>query len=329
MKRTITALAVAAGASAATVPAPGWGQNNPDYPSRAVNFVVPFTPGGTTDILARLFGIELEAALGVPFTVENRGGAGATLGAAYVANATPDGYTILLSNSASHGVAPAVYSQIPYDAVEDFRHIALLGRVPQYLIVNRNLGVSTIEEFLELVRANPGGLNMGTAGDGSMGHIATALFTLSSGVEILQVPYNGTAPATQALLGNEVQALFSNPPSSAPLIDAGEVTLIAVTGTEREAAYPDIPTLAESGMPDSVTYAWYGISVPAGTPDPVVERLSTVLGAILARDDMRARLLDLGVAPAPQMSPEEVQDFVRSTSEAFQEAAAASNIRLD
>jgi len=270
-----------------------------EYPTRSIALVVPFSPGGTTDIIGRLVSAQLEGDLGEPIVVENRAGAGATVGSTVVASEEPDGYTLLLSNSASHGVSPAVYSALPYDPVADFAHIALLGQVPQYLIVRNDLGVESISDLIEMARSRSGELNIGTAGEGSMGHLASELLMMSADVAMVRIPYGGTADATQGLLSGEVDMIFSNPPSARPLVDADEVTLLAITGEERDEVYPDVPTLKESGMQDFVTYAWYGFSAPAGTPSEIVERLNAVVLERLQDPTLQERLGELGVSPPP------------------------------
>lgn len=326
MNFRFAAAAFAVGTTAALAPQIVIAQ---EYPTKPITLIVPFSPGGTTDIIGRLISAEVEQDLGQPIVVENRPGAGATVGSAVVANEEADGYTLLLANSASHGVSPAVYSELPYDPVEDFAHIALLGQVPQYLIARNGLGVETISGLIEMAEGRPGELNIGTAGEGSMGHLASEFFMMSSGVSMERIPYGGTADATQGLISGEVDIIFSNPPSARPLVDAEEVALLAVTGEEREDAYPDVPTLLESGMQDFVTYAWYGFSAPAGTPQEIVDRLNAVVLERLQDPNLQGRLAELGVSPPPALSPQEFTDFVSRNVASFSAVAQEAGIQLD
>jgi len=327
MKFHQTALAVTIGLAAAFAPAAAMAQG--DYPSRPINLIVPFSPGGTTDIIGRLIASGLEEELGQPIAVENRAGAGATVGSAVAASADPDGYTLLLSNSASHGVSPAVYSNLPYDPVADFDHIALLGQVPQYLIARNSLGIDTIDGLIDEARAHEGEFNIGTAGEGSMGHLASELLMMEAKIDMALIPYKGTAGATQGLLSGEVDIVFSNPPSARPLVDADEVKLLATTGEKQEEAYPDVPTFRDSGMPDFVTYAWYGLSAPAGTPDEIVQKLNESVLNVLEDEELQGRLRELGVTIPPPYSPQEFTDFVERNVKSFSAIADAAGIHLD
>lgn len=295
------------------------------YPSRPVRLVVPFAPGGSADLLARLMGLRLTEVLGQPFVVENRPGAGATLGSQYVAAAAPDGYTLIASNAASHGTAPAMRA-VPYDPATDFTHIGLIGTIAQYLVVNPETPAATLADFVAHVRANPGHLNLGTAGNGSIGHFAGALFMNRANLDMVVVPYSGTAPATQDLIAGRVQAVFQNAPEAASLIRAGRLRLLAVTAEQREKDFPDTPTFQESGYPGFVNYTWYGISGPKGTPDAVVQRLNAAMLRILSEPTMRERFHGLGVNPG-ELSSAQYAAFVAAEASKFRQLAEQTGIR--
>lgn len=289
------------------------------YPTRPVRLVVPFPPGGSSDLMARMVALRLSEVLGQPVVVESRPGAGATLGSRLVATSPPDGYTLLGSNAASQGTAPGM-GPVPYDPVTDFTHIGLVGTIAQYLVVNPDVPAKTLAEFVAYGQANPGKLNLGTAGNGSIGHFAGALFMSRTKLNMVVVPYKGTAEATQDLIAGRVQAVFQNAPEAAPLIKAGRVRLLAVTGAKREASFPQVPTFEESGYPGFVNYTWNGISGPKGMPDEVVKRLDSTLRSIMAEPAMREKLISLGVNPG-QMNSAQYTDFVRTEVSKFRRLA--------
>ena len=311
-------------AALALAPVPGTAAAQ-SFPARPVRLVVPFAPGATTDLLARMMAQRLSEELGQPFVVENRPGAGATLGSNQVARAAPDGYTLIWSNAASHGTAPAMRPP-PYDPVEDFAHIALVGTIAQYLVVNTQLPVRNLQEFVTHVRANPGRVNLGTAGVGSIGHFAGALFMHMANLDMVTVPYHGTAPATADLIAGNVQALFHNAPEATPLVREGRVRLLAITAERRTPDFPDVPTFTESVMPGFVNYTWGGISAPRGTPEAIVEQLNRATNRILSAPQMRERLLGLGVLPGAT-SPAEYRAFVAAEVAKFARIAQAAGIR--
>jgi tripartite-type tricarboxylate transporter receptor subunit TctC len=319
MRRYLAAAALALAAAASS------GATAQTYPNRPVRLIVPFAPGGSADLLARLMGQRLTEELGQSFVVENRPGAGATLGSQFVATSTPDGYTLVSSNAASHGTAPAM-SAVPYDAATDFAHVGLIGTIAQYLVVNPAMPATTLTEFVDHVRANPGHLNLGTAGNGSIGHFAGALLMSRANLQMVVVPYSGTAPATQDLIAGRVHAVFQNAPEAAPLIRGGRLRLLAVTSEQRENDFPETPTFQESGYPGFVNYTWYGISGPRGLPDAVVQRLNAAMRRVLAEPTMRERLHALGVNPG-QLSSAEYAAFVAAEVTKFRRLAEQTGIR--
>ena len=304
----------------------GWGSAAAQsYPTRQVTLVVPFAPGGKTDILGPLVAQGLTEEIGQTVVVDNRAGAGAALGSAYVARANPDGYTLVLSNAASHGTGPSI-QDAPYDAEKDFAHIALIGVIPQYFVVSPEVPAKTIKEFVTLAQGSPGKLNLGTAGNGSIGHFAGALFANLANIDIVQVPYNGTAPATQDLLAGRVQAMFQNAPEAISLVKSGKLRLLAVTAEQRVKEFPDVPTFREGGMPTFVNYTWYGVSAPRGTPAEIVNKLNAAVRKVLARPVTQTRMTELAV-DARNTSPEEYTTFVRDELAKFKRIATEAGIK--
>ena len=297
------------------------------WPLRPIRLVVPFAPGATADLLGRMVGQRLNEDLGQSVIVENRAGAGATLGSQLVAQAAPDGYTLLLSNAASQGTAPAM-GRVPYDPVADFAHVALVGTIAQYLVIHPAVPAQTLPEFIAHVRANPGRLNLGTAGNGSIGHFAGALFMSRAQLDMVIVPYGGTAPATRDLLAGNVQAVFQNAPEAGPHVRDGRLRLLGVTGEAREADFPAIPTFNESAFPGFVNYTWYGLSAPRATPEAIVQRLNAGLNRALASPAMRDHLRNIGVTPG-QTTTAQYTAFVAAEIDKFRRLAQATGIRAE
>jgi tripartite-type tricarboxylate transporter receptor subunit TctC len=297
-----------------------------DFPTRPIRMIVPFTSGGTSDLVTRLVGQDLALQFGQSVVIDNRAGAGATLGSDIVAKAIPDGYTLVGSNAASHAVAPSLYRKLPYDADRDFAHVALIGRTPQMLVVNKAVPAATLKEFLDDAKRRPGQINYGTAGIGSIGHFAAELLRSSTGIDIVHVAYKGTAPATTDLLANRVQAAFQNPPEAGPRIRAGQLKALAVTGQDRTALFPEVPTFVEQGVSGFVTYTWYGLSAPRGTPAGIVSKLNKATIAALAKPALGGRLADIGIETRP-FTPQEFQAFVRADVTRFLDIARKANIR--
>ncbi len=312
------------GLLAATSPAEAQGQ---PWPTRPLRLIVPFAPGATADLLGRMVGQRLNEELGQPVVVENRAGAGATLGSQIVAQAAPDGYTLLLSNAASQGTAPAM-GRVPYDPVADFAHVTLVGTIAQYLVINPTVPAQTLAEFIALVRTHPGRYNLGTAGNGSIGHFAGALFMARAQLDMVIVPYGGTAPATRDLLAGNVHAVFQNAPEAGPHVRDNRLRLLAVTGEARESDFPQTPTFVEGGFPGFVNYTWYGVSAPRGTSEAIVQRLNTAMLKALASPAMRDTLRNIGVVPA-QTTPAQYTAFVAAEIEKFSRLAQSTGIRAE
>ena len=298
-----TALAVRAGyAQPANVDAD-------DYPGRPVTFIVPFAPGGSTDILARLLANKLEQALGKPFVVENRPGAGTLIATNFVAKSPPDGYTILMDVS-SLAADVTLYKSLPYDPSKDLALVALIARVPFVLVVNPSLPVTSVTDLIKLAKVRP--LSYGSGGIGAFHHLSAALFASMAGIKLTHVPYRGTAPALGDLMGGYVQLMFSDLGPALPLINSGKIRALAVTTKDRVAALPDVPPLADAGVPGYDAAAWQGVIAPAQTPQPILVKLNAKLNAIATMDDVRTRLSDLGMTAVGTGSIDQLRQFLQS-----------------
>ncbi|CAM3488664.1 ABC transporter substrate-binding protein [Bordetella sputigena] len=272
------------------------------YPSRPVTLVVPFAPGGTVNLMGRLLATRLSEVLGQPVIVENKPGAGGSIGANFVAKAAPDGYTLLLATMGQQSIQPLLSKDLPYDPARDFAPVALFSTVPNVLAVAASTPARTVAELVDYARRNPGKLNMASAGIGSVNHLTGELFMLRSGVQFAHVPYRGAGPATADLLSGQVQILFANLPNVLPYIKAGQLRVLAVASETRSPALPDVPTLAEAGVKDAVVESWYGVMAPARTSPEVIRKLQDTIIAIAKEKAMIAHLADQGALPYPGTS---------------------------
>jgi tripartite-type tricarboxylate transporter receptor subunit TctC len=279
------------------------------YPDHQVAFIVPFAPAGGTDILARVLAQKLEQGLGKPFVVENRPGAGTVLATNFVAKSAPDGYTIMMAVS-SLVIDATLYSSLPYDPAKDLALVALIAKVPFVLVVNPSLPVNSVSDLIKLAKERP--LSYGSGGIGAFHHLAAALFASMTGIKMTHVPYRGTAPALNDLMGGYIQLMFADLGPALPLISAGKIRALAVTTSQRLAALPDVPPLNDAGVPGFDAAAWQGVIAPAQTPQPILAKLNMQLNAIVAMDDVRARMADLGMNPLGKGSVEELQQFLQS-----------------
>lgn len=278
------------------------------WPSGTIRLIVPFAPGGTTDLVARMVATPLAERLGVAIAVENRAGAGATVGSLMAAQAAPDGLTLVMSNIASHGIGPSLYPNIRYDAVRDFTHVALLISNPSVFVANPRAGIANLADLVAQHRARPQGLDMASSGAGSSNHMLIVRLGQTLGKEINHVPFRGAGPAMTAVIAGQVPLMSDSLPSAASHIRNGSVRAIAMSSEARHPAFPDVPTMREQGF-DVVSTTWFGLSGPAGMPAPVVERLSRELRGILATAEIRTRFAELGGTPGT-MSAAEYSDFV-------------------
>lgn len=294
-------------------------------PTRTVRLVVPFPPGGATDVVARLVSQRMGAALGQPVVVENRAGAGGTLGSDVVAKSAPDGHSLVVSNIASHGVGPSVYARIPYDAMRDFTHIALLAAIPNVLIVNADRPVANLAEFIAWAKRDPGGIRVASPGNGSSSHVTQELLKRLAGIELTHVPYRGSGPAFNDVVANQVEAMVTT------IQEAGRndrVRILAVMSRERLPGWPNVPTIVEQGFPDLVASTWFGISGPAGLPAPAADRLHAEAVAALSAPDVAQRLREIG-AEAPPLSRADYTAFVGREIARWAEVVRVAGARVD
>jgi tripartite-type tricarboxylate transporter receptor subunit TctC len=280
------------------------------YPQKPVRLVVPFSPGGGTDLLARAVSDRLTEVLGATIIVDNRAGAGSTIGTAQVARAAPDGYTLLFT-SASYTFAPNFYRDLPYDPIKDFKPITMFGSLPNILVVHPSMPVKSIKELLALARERPGEIYYGSAGRGSNVHLTTELFLYMAGIKMTQVPYKGMGPAQIGLISGEVQVLLPAFQSIFPFVKSGQVRALAITTKQRSPLLPDLPTLDESGVPGYDKSAWFGLFAPAAVPEPVITRIYQAVAKVLKDPEIVKRLAAEG-AVARGEPPAEFDAFVRA-----------------
>lgn len=298
------------------------------YPTRAITLIVPFPAGGTTDILGRFVGQALSAAWNQPVVVENRGGAGGNIGAAAVAKAAPDGYTLLVGTVGTHAINASLYAKMPYDTLKDFAPVTQIASVPNMLVVTPSLPVGSVTELIAYAKANPGKLNMASSGNGTSIHLSGELFKVMTGVDMVHVPYKGSAPALNDLMAGQVQLMFDNMPSALPQVKGGTLKALAVTTATRSPAMPDLPTVAEAGVPGFEASSWFGVFAPAGTPKEIVAKLQTEIARILKSPEMTERLAQQG-AVAVGNTPDEFGAYVQSELVKWAGVVKASGARVD
>jgi tripartite-type tricarboxylate transporter receptor subunit TctC len=298
------------------------------YPDRSVRIIVPFPAGGPADALARIVGEKLAQRLGKPFVIENKAGASGNIGMEQGARAAPDGYTLTLAAVGNLTVAPALYAKLPYDPAKDFAPITVLASVPNVLIVHPSVPAKTVSELVTLARAKPGSLNYASPSNGSIPHLAGELFKRMAGVDIVHIPFNGVAPATNAVLSGEVQMFFAQSSAALPQWRAGKVVALGVATSKRIAAAPDLPTIAEQGFPGFDATSWYALVAPAGTPPPVIDRLHGEIVRVLAEADVREKIAGLGADPVGN-SPAEFAAMQRAEAQRWTRLAKEANIHAD
>jgi tripartite-type tricarboxylate transporter receptor subunit TctC len=314
------ATAIAAALTAGTAMAQSW-------PSRPVTIVVPFAPGGTTDVLARTVGIELAKALGQPVIVENKAGAGATLGAEYVSKAAPDGHTLLMG-AVHHTIATSVYKKLNYDFQKNFLPVTTVALVPNVLVVHPALPAQDVKELMALAKADPGKYSFGSNGMGTGQHLIGAQFEGMGGVKLLHVPYRGSAPLTNDLLGGQVNMSFDTITPVLPHIKAGKLRALAVTTAQRSAALPDVPTLDEAGLKGFNMGTWFGLLAPAGTPADVIARLNADIVKIVNSAEFRKKMDDIGAVPVGD-KPAQMAARIKEDTERFAKLVKEAGVSLD
>ncbi|MGK7863881.1 Bug family tripartite tricarboxylate transporter substrate binding protein [Falsiroseomonas sp. E2-1-a4] len=281
-----------------------------NWPERSVRLVVPFTPGGSTDILARAMGAELQEAFGQPFVVENRAGAGGTLGSEIVARAAPDGYTLMMGHIGTLAVNPSLYRNLSYDTVTSFAPIVLVANVANILAVNtRKLPITNVQELIARAKAAPGTITYGSGGNGSAAHTAVVAFCLATGIELVHVPYRGTGPMMNDLIGGQIDMTMTGGPPILPPVRAGLLRAIGVSSLTRLSSAADIPTLDEQGVTGFDAVQWYGLVAPAGTPRPIIDRINQASTRALQSEKLKPRLAAEGADAAPG-TPEQFRDLI-------------------
>lgn len=283
-----------------------------NYPSRPITLVVGYAAGGATDIVARLMAKSLSDSLGQAVVVENRPGANSNIGAEVVSRAKPDGYTLYVG-SIANTINRTLYEKLNYDFKKDFAPVALLATIPNILVVHPSLPINSVQEYIDYAKSHPGKLTCASSGSGSSIHLSCELFKMATGTDILHVPYRGSGPAVADLLGGQVNSMFDNLPSSLPQVQAGKLRVLGVTSLERVPFVPDVPTLAESGLPGFSVQSWFAVMAPAGTPAAVVEKLNAAINKGLSGNEMRSAYEHGGfVLPAPPNTPATLQAFIDS-----------------
>ena len=300
-----------------------------DYPNKPVKLIVGFAPGGSTDIVARIVAQRLGERLGQTIVVENRAGAGGTIGADAAAKAPPDGYTLTLGTTSTHAIAAGVYSKLPYNPVTDFTPISLVAITPYLLVVNPEVQARNLKEFLALAKSQPGKLNYASAGNGTATHLAMEMLKDAAKVDLVHIPYKGNAPADTAILAGEVQAVFGSMPALLQNTKANKVRPLAVGTATRSPALPDVPTVAEQGYPGFEAALWLGIMGPANMPKPVVDRLHKEIVAIVATPEFKASMDANGAEPIASKSPEEFREMLRGQVDKYGKITKAIGIKLD
>ena len=302
--------------------------NAQGYPSRTVKLVVPFPPGGSLDFTGRLIAQRLSEMWGQPVVVENKPGAGGNIGADFVAKSAPDGYTILLGALSTHAVNPNLYAKMPYDAIKDFAPITLIATTPNVLVVNAATPVNNVKEFIAWTKANPGKLAFGSGSNGSAGHLAGELYKVETGTDAVHIPFKGGAPATQALLAGDTQFMFDNLANAMAQVKAGKLKALAVTTAQRSPLVPELPTMAEAGLPGFDISTWYGLFAPAGTPAAIVGKWNADVTKILTTPDVRAKLMADGAEPAPD-TPEQFAQMIARELAKYARIIKASGAKVD
>jgi tripartite-type tricarboxylate transporter receptor subunit TctC len=298
------------------------------YPTKPIRLVVPFPAGGTTDILAREVGQRLSVTLAQPVVIDNRPGAAGNIGSELVAKSAPDGYTLLMCTVSTHAINPNLYAKMPFDHVKDFVPVILVAGVPNVLEVTPALPVNSVADLIKLAKEKPGQINFASSGSGTSIHLSGELFKTMAGVDMTHVPYKGSAPAITDLMGGQVQVMFDNLPSSLQQIKAGKLRAIAVTSAKRAPALPDVPTIAESGLPGFEATSWFGIVAPAGTPPAIIARINADVNQWLQSSEAKEKLLAQGAAAAGG-TPEQFAAHIRSETEKWAKVVKASGAKVD
>lgn len=323
MFRMLGIAACAAGAFAA-----GQGHAQQAYPTKPIRMICPFPPGGTTDVVARLVAQKLTEAWKEQVIVDNRAGAGGIIGTEMAAKAAADGYTVLLGSITTHAVNPALYKKLNFDPVKDFTPVTLVVSSPQLLAVHPSVAAKSVKDLIALAKAKPGQLNYGSAGVGTSPHLTFELFKSMAGIEAVHVPYKGTGPAITELVGGQVQMMITGVVALMPHVKSGKLRGLAVTSAKRVAALPDLPTVAESGVPKFDVSSWFGVFLPAGVPKPILTKMNGEIRRIVDIPDVRQKLVSQGADPETN-TPEEFAAYVKSEMAKWGKVVRDTGARAD
>jgi tripartite-type tricarboxylate transporter receptor subunit TctC len=325
--RTAVLTAAALAAPFATQAQGSSGSNGPDYPTKPIKLIVPYPPGGGTDVIARIVQERFQAQLGQPVVIDNRGGAAGSIGTELAAKSAADGYTVLFTLS-SHTINPAIYAKLPFDTQRDFEPVAMVASLPQILVANASFPVNNVAELVAMAKAKPGSLSYATVGNGSPGHLAGELFKLRTGTEMTHVPYRGGGPAVTDVMGGQVPLLWVSIPAAAQFVKAGKLKALAVSTTKRSAAFPDVPTMQEAGIADFEVDSWYAMFVPTKTPKAAIEKLNRVVNTVVREPEIRDKLLAQG-SEGVGGTPEQLGKVVSTELVRWNKLAKEANIRVD
>lgn len=306
----------------------GWTCAQGTWPIRPVRVIVPFPPGQTTDVIARLLSQQFTDSTGQTFYVDNKAGAAAIIGTELAKNATPDGYNLLMASSGPLAINPSLYTKLSYDTLQDFQPIGIVAAVPQFLVVNKEFPPNNLKELITYVRQNPGKNNYGSGGSGLTNHLTMELLKSSAGLQITHVPYKGAAAAITGLIGGEINMMFESGPAVIPHVKSGKLKVIAVGTKSRSVVLPEVPTVAESGVPGFAAVAWAALLAPTGTPKSIIQKMNTELNAVLAKPATKEKLISLGAEPV-ETSPEQAVAFIRAELKLWGEAVKASGVKAD
>jgi tripartite-type tricarboxylate transporter receptor subunit TctC len=324
--RALPILWVAAGLAFANGEAAA--QSAPDsYPGKPIHLILPFPPGGPTDILGRIIAERMTTDLGRPVVIENRGGAGGNVGAEAAAKSPADGYTIVLV-APSLAISPSLYSKLNYDPVRDFAPVSLVGVVPNVMAVNPSVAAKTLGEFIALAKAKAGGMNFGSGGSGTSNHLAGELFNLEAGVKLVHVPYKGVNLAMNDVITGQVQLVVIGVPAALPFIQSGRLRALAVIAPQRLAVLPDVPTAAEAGLPTYEVTTWYGILAPAGTPKPIIAKLNAEVARVMQAPDLQERFGAIGIQVRTS-TPDEFAAFIRREMAKWAKVVREAGLKAD
>ncbi len=325
-RRTLLGSAAATAFTSALPTSQAWAQDA--WPSKPVTYIVPFPTGGTTDILARLISQKLGPALNTNFVIDNKGGAGGSIGSEIGSRAAPDGYTIVGGTISSHAINVSLYPKLGYDPVKSFQPVVLIGSNPVVLVVGEKSPYKTLQDVLTAAKAKPKGVSSASAGAGTSQHMTLELLGFRTGTQFNHIPYRGSGPAIADVIGGQVDMMFDTTVVAGPHIASGKVRALAVSSAKRLESLPNVPTVAESGVPNFEVVSWQGIFVPAGVPKPIVDKLHTEIMKILQAQEMQDRLKSLGMQPS-NMTPDQVAAFQKAEVEKWAQVIKAAGIKLE